>query len=135
MDQKYQEWIDAKLKSGDDPFTKCAEWTLEMQAAFPELIRVRGQVMLSNLWERDHWWLKTPTGEIVDPTKAQFAQEYYSGGATVLWYQERDESEPEPTGMCANCGGLIYGGRDTVCSDSCARAYCAYLGVGWGGDK
>ena len=65
MNQKYQDWIDAKLKSGDDPFTKCAEWTVEMNEAFPELIRSRGQVFLSNLWERDHWWLKTGEGEMV----------------------------------------------------------------------
>lgn len=129
MDQKYQDWIDRKL-AGADPFTQCAEWTEEMQAAFPELKRVRGQVFLSNLWERDHWWLTTPTGEVVDPTVSQFKQEYYSGGATVLWYQERDENEPEPTGMCPNCGGMCYDGG-TCCSDRCHNQYVAYCMGGY----
>lgn len=130
IDKKYQDWIDQKL-SVADPFIQCAEWTKEMADRFPELKRVRGQVFLSNLWERDHWWLVVGEGEeqvVVDPTVSQFSQDYYGegGGAKVLWYQERDESEPEPSGMCPNCGGLIYGGGD-VCSDRCAVQYLAYV--------
>lgn len=83
---QYSEWVGAKLAAGGDPFGMCAEWTEEMQAVFPELARVRGTVLLSNLWERDHWWLVTADGVVVDPTASQFAQPYYSGGATVLWY-------------------------------------------------
>jgi hypothetical protein len=96
-----------------------------MKEKFPELRPCRGQVLLSNLWERDHAWLVTPEGHIVDPTESQFKQEYYSGGAKIVMYYPRDESEPEPTGMCPNCGGLCYDGG-TCCSDECHRAYAAY---------
>ncbi len=119
----YQEWIDAKLKT-EDPQTKCAEWTEEMSAVFPELIKVRGQVVLSNLWQRDHWWLVTPDGVIVDPTVKQFDGDYF-GHAKPLAYLPRDEAEPEPTGMCPNCGGYCYDGG-TCCSDACHHAYVAY---------
>lgn len=124
---EYQAWINQKLRE-EDPFTKCAEWTQEMQAEFPELVRVRGTVLLSCLWERYHWWLVEPeTQQVVDPTAEQFGQEYYCGGSRIVAYQPRDESEPEPTGMCCNCGELCYGGRTELCSVECERAYRAYL--------
>jgi hypothetical protein len=100
-----------------------------MAREFTELVRVRGTVTLGNLWERDHWWLKMKIDDedqIIDPTVAQFSQDYYSGGTFVVWYQERDESEPEPTGKCPNCGGYCYDYRD-LCSERCERAYAAYL--------
>lgn len=126
---EYSAWIKRKLKQ-DDPFGQCAEWTLEMQAAFPELRRVRGQVLLSCLWERDHWWLVVEEGgesHIVDPTAEQFRQKYFAGGSKVLTYNPRDESEPEPTGLCCNCGEYCYDGRTELCSTQCERAYHAYL--------
>jgi hypothetical protein len=47
------------------------------------------------------------------------------GGAVVVGYFPRDESEPEPTGKCPNCGDLCYNGQ-TCCSDACHSAYVAY---------
>ena len=120
----YQGWIDTKLATGQDPQTACAEWTAEMKARFPELIRVRGQIALSNLWLRDHWWLTDPNGTIVDPTVSQFDSDYF-GHAKVLAYLLRDESEPEPTGKCPNCEGYCFGGG-TCCSDECGIAYAEY---------
>lgn len=135
MKQQYKEWIESKLATAD-PFGMCREWTEEMQAAFPELQRVRGTVFISCLWEREHWWMVDPNpgeaGEegvpfVIDPTKAQFSQEYFAGGAVVLWYQPRDESHPEPTGRCCNCGGYCYGGRTDLCSERCEQQYLSYL--------
>lgn len=124
---EYKAWIERKLAI-EDPFTMCAEWTEQMQEEFPELVRVRGTVMLSCLWEREHWWLVDPeTDSVVDPTADQFAQEYYAGGSKIIMYMPRDESEPEPTGKCCNCGGLCYDGRTELCSSACERAYIAYL--------
>ena len=113
------------MAAGANPFAACAQWTLDMQQAFPELIRVRGTVTLSNGWEREHWWLTDPSGTIVDPTADQFVQAYY-GNAVVLAYHPRDESEPEPTGLCHECGGYCFNG-EPLCSDRCSRAYMAYL--------
>lgn len=126
MEDRYRKWIDNKLATGADPFVACAEWTEEMHEAFPELTRVRGEVLLSNGWARNHWWLVDINGGVVDPTSSQFQQEYYGGKKTVvLHYSPRDESEPEPTGMCPNCGGMCYDGG-TCCSDACHNAYAAY---------
>lgn len=98
-----------------------------MQEAFPELSRIRGTVILSNGWERHHWWLLDGE-EIVDPTKSQFQQPFYGEGlnTSIIGYFPRDESEPEPTGLCPNCGGYCYDEK-SVCSDRCGDAYAAYL--------
>lgn len=95
-----------------------------MQAAFPELKRVRGHYICPVWGEREHWWLVAPDGSIVDPTRDQFP----SRGE--FEYVELPADAEEPIGMCANCGGYSYaskGGGDTVCSDACGDAYVAYL--------
>lgn len=123
----YDEWLNAKL-SRESPFGKCAEWTEEAAGRFPHLTRVRGQVLLSNGWLRDHWWL-TDSGAILDPTASQFEQEYFFGCSRIVEYLPRDESEPEPIGRCANCGEYCYPGApcDMLCSDACERAYHTYV--------
>ncbi len=122
---KYEQWIAARLQTGADPFCKCAEWTQDMLQDFPELKRVRGEVTLSSLMTREHWWLEDPEGNVVDPTAAQFKQPYY-GGASILVYCARDESQPEPTGMCPNCGEYCYEGS-AMCCRACEISYMAYL--------
>lgn len=104
---KYADWI----KEHGTSEKLCAEKTLEMQAVFPELRRVRG-------WYsgEPHWWLVDPSGNIVDPTREQFS---YEGT-----YVERDESEPEPTGKCFECGSYCYDGADFCCA-SCRVSYYA----------
>ncbi len=113
----YANWIKANVK---EAYGKCAEVTLEMQAAFPDqLERVRGQYHCLIWGERDHWWLiDIETGEVVDPTASQFPSK---GGEYVEW----DESQPEPRGKCPNCGGKNFT-RDYLCSDKCAKEYVAY---------
>lgn len=113
---KYRAWIKDNVT---ETYGRCAEVTQQMAAAFPELTRVRGHYYCFAWGEREHWWLTTPDGEIIDPTAAQFP----SRGRGH--YEPWDESRPEPTGMCPNCGGYCYDGN-TCCSDSCGLAYAAY---------
>ncbi len=107
---QYTDWI-AEYQLRGDCTLKCEEATQEMQEDFPELIRVRGYIIGSlALRQTPHWWLKTESGEIVDPTAKQFG--------LVVDYEEIDESKPQPTGKCINCGGLCYEGK-VACSASC----------------
>ena len=113
MKQHYQEYINQLTEVKG----KCAEITLDMQGKFPELVRVRGYYVCPLVGERPHWWLKDGQ-EVVDPTAAQF-----SGFGQ---YQEWDETQQEPTGMCPNCGGHSYDGA-TCCSSNCHTEYLAYV--------
>ena len=118
MKEQYEQWVAENVTS--DGYGQCAELTLRMEAAFPELTRVRGHYSCPVWGERAHWWLIATDGKVVDPTKAQFP----SNGCGV--YDSWTEGEEEPTGKCPNCGGYIYGGR-AVCSDKCHHEYIAYL--------
>lgn len=118
---RYAAWIAANCP---DPTGRCAEYTAALAAAFPELTRVRGHYYCPTWGEREHWWCVTPAGAIVDPTAAQFPSR--GAGAYVPW----DESQPEPTGMCPNCGGYCYDGG-TCCSEKCHDEYVAYCTRVW----
>jgi hypothetical protein len=120
MSEQYDLWISEHYGSHEKAYGACAEATLAMQRAFPELTRVRGHYYCLAWGERQHWWLTDADGQIVDPTAAQFP----SAGHGI--YEPWIEGADEPTGKCPNCGGLIYGGG-SVCSDDCARSYEAYL--------
>lgn len=91
---------------------KCAEITLEIVQRDPTLTRVRGHYLCPIWGSREHWWLKTRDGVIVDPTSNQFPSK---GGGE---YQEWDEGSPEPTGNCMNCGEYVFNG-EYFCSFSC----------------
>ena len=116
MKKEYREWIEESSFGRGD----CAEATIAMSEAFPELRRVRGHYYCVLLGERPHWWLVAPDGSVVDPTSVQFP----SNG--IGQYVEWDESQPEPTGKCPNCGGYCYDWR-TVCSDTCGIEYVAFI--------
>lgn len=116
MQDRYREWI---AQNVEETYGKCQEVTEAMAAAFPDLIRVRGHYYCFLWGERAHWWLVDEAGDIVDPTAAQFPSK--GAGEYVPW----DESAPVPTGMCPNCGELVYGG-ESVCSEACGTAYVAY---------
>ena len=120
----YQEWIDEHYPDYESSYGKCAEATLDMQKVFPELTRVRGHYYCSSWGEREHWWLTDKDGNIVDPTARQFPTKGH--GVYDPW----DESQPEPTGICPNCGEYCYN-NDTCCSENCSREYAAYCGLTW----
>lgn len=92
-----------------------------MQQAFPELSLRRGLAMTA--WdERQHWWLLSPEGEIVDPTVKQ-----YPGGVVYQYTDVTDWSEEEiadaiPTGRCLNCGAPCYRDEQT-CSEECYDSF------------
>ncbi len=122
MKKAYREWINKQVPK--DCTGECEEITEEMGGAFPELVKVRGHYHCPVLGKRQHWWLKTKTGQIVDPTKAQFP----SGGA--FEYEEHVEGSEEPVGKCMQCGEYVYlsaGAGTHACSKKCldalARAY------------
>ncbi len=118
MKDVYRTWIDDHYPTRESAYGHCAEAVSEMVQAFSELRAVRGHYY-DVVWnERAHWWCVTPEGEIVDPTLRQFPDQHGE-------YTELDEDAPKPTGMCPNCGELIFTG-DYVCSDQCGRAYAAY---------
>lgn len=116
MKPEYEAWIAAEVS---DPTGRCAETTLRMVEAFPELRRVRGHFDDPSIGSQPHWWCVDPAGEIVDPTVRQFP----------CWYAGHYEEHvgPEPTGKCMNCGGYTYAPRSTTCSEACDRELVAYL--------
>lgn len=115
---EYEVWIKENVEG--DGYGKCAEITEAMAKAFPELTRVRGHYYCPSWGERTHWWLTTPDGKIVDPTKDQHPS--HGLGRYEPWV----EGSPEPTGKCPNCGGYCYNGEST-CSKKCYEEYRAYL--------
>jgi hypothetical protein len=117
----YAEWIAARYPDTASARACCAEATRKLVAAFPELRRVRGHYVCPLWGPREHWWCVAPDGSVVDPTQAQFPTR---GG---FEYEERDETRPEPTGRCHNCGEYCYGGRTDTCSAACHETYRAYL--------
>lgn len=106
----YNEWIKNNIV---DSYGKCAEKTAEMQRVFPELKRIRGHYVCPLGGRRQHWWLLTAEGEIIDPTASQFLDKGKCG-EYIPW----DEGQREPVGKCLNCGELIYN-SGLFCSDNC----------------
>jgi hypothetical protein len=118
MKAEHQQWIESiAVVAGT-----CKETCLQMLGVFPELKLIRGHYICPFWGEREHWWLKDGD-DIVDPTDAQFPSK--GMGEYIEW----DETQPEPTGKCPNCGGYCYDGR-SVCSDKCETEYLAYLNGG-----
>lgn len=120
MEYKYQEWISSHYSTFDSAYGQCGKATENMLAQFPELTRVRGHYYCSLWGEREHWWLLDPQGNIIDPTAIQFP----SHGHGV--YQILDESLPQPTGKCPNCGEYCYNNK-TCCSERCSTEYRYYI--------
>ncbi len=112
----YTLWIAQNVPA--DPWGKCEELTKRMALAFPELHRIRGHYNCPIDGRLPHWWMLSPNGEVIDPTRNQFS----SKG------QGRYEPHvgPEPTGTCLCCGALVYDGQ-TFCSQKCLSEMTAHL--------
>lgn len=105
----YRQWIANHQPT--DPRGQCANMTLAMAEAFPELRRVRGHYVCPFDGRRPHWWMVSPSGEIIDPTAEQFAS------CGLGEYEEY--VGPEPKGHCLNCGALLFEDRG-FCNAACA---------------
>lgn len=116
VEQKYKDWIQQNVS---ETYGRCAEVTEIMSVVFPELIRVRGHYYCPSWGQRAHWWLVTDRGVVIDPTAEQFP----SKGLGL--YQQHEESDPEPTGKCPNCGAYCYNSEE-LCSPKCQYEYVAY---------
>lgn len=67
----YEDWITQNITL-EDAYENCAFWSLVMSRDFPELTIIKGSVQHPYSKCCYHEYLKTPTGEIVDPTRIQF---------------------------------------------------------------
>lgn len=128
----YDEWIEdfvskVRFRTADGKAYLrglCEHASAKMVEAFPELTRVRGHVGPTPSWQDEpHWWCVTATGEIIDPTKAQFTW-------AEIHYAPFDEklAASLPTGKCHDCGGRLYYNAD-YCNERCAARTAAYLGM------
>jgi hypothetical protein len=70
MDAKYSLWIFENVPQYCGGM--CFVISTAMVKEFPELKRVRGHYVDLMFGTYEHWWCKTPDGEIVDPTVSQF---------------------------------------------------------------
>lgn len=116
---KYQKYIDTLNLTKETAYGKCHETCLEMQKTFPELKLIRGHYFDPIWLDRKHWWLETKDGEIIDPTAIQFP----SKGQCL--YTPWDESQPEPTGKCPNCGEYTF--NNEYVHEECRTAFMASL--------
>lgn len=112
----YLQWI--ADHAGPDPHRQCKEVTERMAAAFPELRRVRGHYVCPSEGPQPHWWMVTPDGTVLDPTREQFT----SPGQGVY----EPHQGPEPTGTCLNCGALVYG-ETPFCDSDCTNEFSSYI--------
>lgn len=107
--EKYEAWIANCQK--DKGTGMCHARSKEMKEAFPELILCRGYYTSSLDGMPSHWWLKTPDGQVVDPTVGQFQM------GKQGCYEEHNEKDhgPLPIGKCMNCGGEVFEGAPATC--------------------
>lgn len=125
MTETYQAWIAEHYPTSISALGNCSSATRKMVAAFPELKRCRGHYYCYAWGPREHWWCETAEGEVVDPTAKQFPS------LGLGHYEPLDESLPQPTGKCPNCGEYCYDGK-SLCSEECEVSYLAYLNQPFG---
>ena len=119
--KKYQEWIANYLKDHPNPIGECQKATKEMLKAFPELKIVRGHVETVFCGRQGHWWLESPDGAIVDPTRRQFQG--------PIDYEPWTPDSLVRVGKCMNCGEEIWRKvasldqeyHDYFCSKECEK--------------
>ncbi len=120
MEQEYLDWIE-KNTAGEVLAGFCHSFCEKMRDAFPELIQCKGWYSSPVDGSRQHWWLKTVSGEIVDPTAKQF---FMSGGNDYEEYSLEVHGSL-PIGKCMNCGDEVYKEDDPpascCCSSQCAK--------------
>jgi len=125
MKQQYQIWIDNYKEKHKIIAGLCFPACSLMLQNFPELQLIRGYII--DIWDkkRTHWWLKTESGEIIDPTVSQFDNLLTFGS---LVYEEYNEfiHGPLATGKCMNCGECVYN-DEQFCNVECEKNTFKYL--------
>lgn len=117
MKEEYKKYI--KQQVAANTTGRCKEYCIQMLQEFPELHLVRGHHD-DPIWGlREHWWLMTKTGEIIDPTANQFP------GKGIGEYHVWDEGAPEPTGMCPHCGEYTW--ENEYIHEHCREAFLKSL--------
>lgn len=112
---KYTAWIKARYPTPETAYLKCKEATAAMVADFPELRRIRGNVMVG-IQFRPHWWCLTPDGDVIDPTAHQWP-------TMPGLYDAIPDGAEEPHGKCLECGSELYrsrGAQSYLCEE-CAN--------------
>lgn len=119
MTEAYFAWIVQYARSGGGMAGYCYSASVMMQKAFPELTLCRGYVHSLH----EHWWLKTPDGEIIDPTATQFAMIPEILRDSDYEEYTPEKHGPEPIGRCLKCGDYCYeetpGANSSACSTEC----------------
>ena len=111
MLEPYNTWLEMHgPQSSKEAYGNCKEYVDSMAAVFPEL-RVRAGYYHCCIWgKRQHWWLETSRGIVVDPTAIQFP----SKGTCEYEFLEEGR---RPIGVCMNCGAETF-------QDSPSRQFC-----------
>jgi len=66
----YRLWINRHVRRSTCE-GECAETTLAMVTALPELRRVQG-FYFDGPWKTSHWWCVDDRARVIDPTRYQF---------------------------------------------------------------
>lgn len=135
MNEKYEEWAKKWLGEngwGDkDGYGQCEDAAKAMAQEFPELTSVPGHVWAGPWGQRQHWWLTTADGTIVDPTATQFPVH-----VDDLIYEAFQPGHSVVVGRCRECGDDIEKKLNSLdepieirdfCSSRCENAYTASL--------
>lgn len=111
----YHQWIREKYPTPQSAKLQCDEATRAMIEEFPELLRVRGHVMVG-VDRRGHWWCVDSGGQVVDPTAHQWA-------SPIVFYDAFEEGDEEPHGKCLHCGDLLFRshGADAYLCGTCNK--------------
>lgn len=125
MDPRYAAWIAENCQGVVAGF--CHSRSEAMRKAFPELILCKGYYSSPADGSRQHWWLRTPEGEIVDPTASQFMM----GDQGSYEEYSLELHGPLPIGKCMNCGAEVYASENPpascMCSKECAESFEGYM--------
>lgn len=125
MNPKYLSWIQENYPTSDSAFNQCSFACHKMKAQFPELQITNGTVQVGcEKEERTHWWLKTSSNQIIDPT----AHQYDLFNMKIVFYNEIDDNHDlrkYKLIKCMNCGDKYFLGKNNwnnsmCCSDRCS---------------
>ena len=120
-------WIRKHVPSNGG-YGQCKELSEKFMKDFawiPGLRLVRGHYHCPIWGRREHWWVEADGGRRFDVTQSQFPSWPILEGE----YEEWDESQPEPVGMCMNCGEYVYEPRLNFCSDRCEAIVRTDMGI------